>query len=123
MFRLRENRLTGTVPEELLASGKLGTSPPSLAATFWIIAILLYAFLTVNTFLRFFFFFFYSECFDASSNLMDNFIPQGICPSSSSSTAVGDSLFIFTVICNDLNDPTCSCCTCGIGEEDYCSNF
>ena len=26
MFRLQENRLTGTVPEEVLESGKLGTS-------------------------------------------------------------------------------------------------
>jgi hypothetical protein len=102
MFRLRENRLTGTVPEEVLASGKLGTF-------YWKsyeIYCLRFSHKTI------------SECFDASSNLMDNYVPQGVCPAK---TIAGSLL----TVCYKVDDPACSCCTClsesAGGAMDYCS--
>ena len=97
LVRLRENRLTGTVPEEILASGKLSKSFMQHQVA------LLH--LSHTTFL---------VCFDASQNLMENSIPQGECPSGT----VGS----LSTVCHDINDPTCSCCTClPEGSSDYCN--
>lgn len=103
-FRLRENRLTGTIPETLLDSGKLR----EFLKVFMIERTLVFRY-SHHTLAC-------SVCFDASSNAqMENYIPQGICIEGASDMAVA---------CEDETAQACSCCVCWrTGSREYCKQL
>lgn len=106
-LRLRENRLTGVVPEELLLSGNVGTfvndSVCKILIYFPHHNLMLHAFCDI-------------VCFDASLNsLMENYIPQGQCPQGAAEMAVA---------CEDESDQACLCCVCWrTGTVEYCKQL
>jgi hypothetical protein len=101
ILRLKENRLTGTVPQEVLYSGGLRT----WNVCFWMLIPLSYPIL-------FTMFIICLVCFDASETLMGNSIPQGEGIAYAARIAVA---------CTEEGDPACSCCDCFRYEfTDYC---
>jgi len=100
-LRLKENRLTGTVPSQLLDSGRLRTYS-SCYCCYYCTYQLLY--------LQF-----YIVCFDASDTLMDSVIPQGTCRANAETIAVA---------CMEEDDVACSCCDCWqTGSVEYCKEL